>query len=312
MIEYRKYLQSMVAAAACALVWLVANPALAGEMPQLVDCTLTEPQSIQDVLAGVDPDPGETLIITVRGLCTEDVVIVSNDIKLQGETPSDGISGGGITVRGAQRVVIDNLTVTNSPGIGVLAENGAAVTVSNSNITGNTGFGIHVILGATAQINGNEISDNGNFAIIVTEQGSARLRSNTITTDFVGGALGAYRNASLRLNGGNTVTNTNGAGNALGIEAFHVSNIRQGPVGDRGPDELTANRVVSAGNLSTVDLRDFVATGNANVSAQSSLRLRNGTFDGDIVVSAFGVADKRSTVSGTNSCTSDGGVCSGF
>ena len=75
---------------ASALIAAAAAQAMAGEMPQLVNCALPEPQSIQDVLAGVDPDPGETLTITVRGLCTEDVVIVSDDITLQGEMPSDG------------------------------------------------------------------------------------------------------------------------------------------------------------------------------------------------------------------------------
>ncbi len=75
---------------ASALIAAAAAPAMAGEMPHLVNCALPEPQSIQDVLAGVDPDPGETLTITVRGLCTEDVVIVSDDITLQGEMLSDG------------------------------------------------------------------------------------------------------------------------------------------------------------------------------------------------------------------------------
>ncbi len=118
---------------ASALIAAAAAPAMAGEMPQLVDCTIS--RSIQDVLDGVDPDPGETLTFTVRGLCTEDVVIVSDDITLQGESPLDGILGGGSIVDGAQRVVIDNLTVSGSPGDGILAENGAAVTVSNSTVS---------------------------------------------------------------------------------------------------------------------------------------------------------------------------------
>jgi parallel beta-helix repeat protein len=305
----RKYI-SLTAALALG-AFAASSTATAKEDDKTVDCTLPEPQSIQDVLAGVDPDPGETLTITVRGVCTEDLTIVSDDITLQGETgPSvDGVTGG-IIVDGAHRVVIENLAVSGSAADGILVENGAAATVSNSTITGNPGQGIHVRLGATAQINGNTISGNDQWAVIVVEAGSARLRSNTITTAHIGGAIGVYRNASLRLNGGNTITNTNGAGNAIGIEVFHVSNIRQDLVDDRGADVLTANRAVSVGNISTVDLRAFVVNGNANVFNQGSLRLRNGTFDGDISATAlFSLAQKRSDVLGAHTCT---GTCLGF
>ena len=294
-----------------ALIAVAAAQATAGEAPKLVDCTLPEPQSIQDALAGVDPDPGETLIITVRGTCTEDVTIVSDDITLRGETPSDGISGGGITVRGAQRVVIDNLTVSGAPNHGVLADSGASVTVSDSTITNNSISGIAVRLGATAQINGNTISGNGEYAIVVVEEGSARLRSNTITTTYIPGAIGVFRNAALRLNGGNTVTNTNGAANAQAIEVFHVSNLRQDRVGDRGRDVFTANRVISVGKLSQVEFRDFEADGNAQVFNLSLLALRNGVFNGHIqATSPYTIVLKTTSVTGSNSC--NGAVCFGF
>lgn len=265
-------------------------------------------ESITNALA--EATPGTPLVITLQGTCNENVVITSNDITLQGETPSDGISGGGITIDGAQRVVIDNVTVDNAPRDGIVATNGAAVTISNATIENSTRNGVTVLLGATAQINGNTLSGNGAYAVIVDEAGSARLRNNTITTTYIPGAIGVYRNASLRLFGGNTVTNTSGAGNAIAIEAFHVSNVRQGDIGDRGPDVLTANRVISVGNLSTVDLRAFEADGNVVIFLQSNLRMRNGVYNGDVsATGAFSVAEKRTSVTGINTCT---GNCSGF
>lgn len=272
------------------LIAVAAAQATAGEAPKLVDCTLPIPQSIQDTLTGVDPDPGEALTITVRGLCTEDVLMLSDDITLRGEAPdgSDGISGGGITVRGARRVVIDSLTVTGSPGNGIQAEDGASMTVSNSYITDSGAQGIWVTRGSNAQIDGNTVTGSGLWGIIVTDSSTALLKSNTITQTNPRAAVEASRHGSIRLIGGNTITNTNGAANATAVESFNASNIRQDNIGDRGPDILTANRAVNVGNLSTLDMRQgFVATGSASVRMKGTLRMRNGTFNGQITVNSL-------------------------
>jgi hypothetical protein len=285
------------------------NDAWAGIKEAVVDCA--KEQLIADAIAKADDDEG--IQITIKGTCTEIVTVTTDGVTFRGDPGVGGTLMGGFIVDGAQRVVIDDLTVTGSPDNGVLAKGGAAVTVSNSIITDHGRSGIAVILGATAQINGNTISDNDSYAIVVVEEGSARLRSNTVTTDFIPGALGVFRNASLRLNGGNTITNTNGAGNAQAIEVFHVSNLRQDNVGDRGRDVFTAPRVISIGKLSLVDLRAFVATGNAVVRSLSQLSMsRDGTYNGDVTASGpFAVVQKAGTVAGTSTCA-PAAFCAGF
>ncbi len=68
-------------------------------------------QQIQDAVDSVSP--GDPTTIIIKGTCTEIVTITTNGITIIGQNPNATLMGGFI-VDGAQRVVIDDLTIDGS------------------------------------------------------------------------------------------------------------------------------------------------------------------------------------------------------
>ena len=124
-----------------------------------VDCAEGDliADAIADIADGDDAD-GED-VITIEGTCTEIVTIVTDGITLRG-----GTLLGGIIVDGAQRVVIDDLTIDGSTNSGllngVLAKNNAHVTVRNSTIENHTLSGVNITRTSSALIEGNTIGNH--------------------------------------------------------------------------------------------------------------------------------------------------------
>ena len=228
----------------------------------VVDCTVG---SISDALA--EARPGGRLIITVEGTCVENVTITQDDVTVQG---GSGVVEGQITIDGAQRVVIDDLTVTGD-GAGIKAQGNAYVTVqNNSTIEDNAGSGIVVTQGAFALIDGNTIRLNGECEIVATDSGNVRMLNNTIESDLNNdscAAVGAYRDSLIRMRGGNTVTQT--APSGLAVDVSHGSTFRQ----DGGHDTIIGN--VQVINMSNAEFRDVNITGDINLLQISVLRMRN-------------------------------------
>jgi hypothetical protein len=247
--------------------------------------------------------------ITINGTCTESFGINNDDVTLQG-----GIGGGGVigpgTVPGftaitifARGVVIDNLTVSNGAGAGiVVAENGAA-TIRNSTIENNATFGVVIINSAFARLENNTVRFNGTCDVIAQDAGAAGMSGNTIVSTQANrnicAGLGVFRNASVRMRGGNSVTNNTGTG--VAIQTFHGSTLRQ----DGGHDTVSGN--VEVGNESTMEFRDADITGNATALYNSVLRLSNTTVTGDVFVNETNVLHAHSlfgptTINGTIHC----------
>lgn len=132
------------------------------------------------------------LVVEVRGTCRENVRIERSDLTLRGADPSvDGIQGVTATPQPnaalefyyANRIVLENLFVTDSPSGGVGAW-WSQLEMRNCRIAGNLGTGIHV--SAASGLTGTElvVSNNTMIGIQSRRQGyvtctGCRLEDNT-------------------------------------------------------------------------------------------------------------------------------------
>ena len=244
-----------------------------------VDCDAGE--SIQ---ASVD-SAGEGDTINVSGTCTEIVTITTDGITIIGQGESATLMGGFI-VDGAQRAVIDNLTIDGSTSTGrvdgVRAQFNAHVTVRNCTIQNHTRIGVRIVEASSALIEGNMITVNeadgadsgvavsrGSFAIL---RGTTENPTQTITSDLASGSfgnsLGVFNDSNARLNGGNLIV---GTGNATAIGVFNDASLRL----SNGLNTVlgTGGRAIDAGRNSLVSLRFFDVTGRIGISTNSTLEL---------------------------------------
>jgi Right handed beta helix region len=115
--------------------------------------------------------------ITVVGTCNEDVEIRQDDVTIQGGTVT-----GELTVNGARRVTIQNLTVRGdgTPGKnGILAINGAAVTIANVTVHGVAATGI-AVNGSTTNVDGSTVENSGGTGIDFDSGSSGTVTASTI------------------------------------------------------------------------------------------------------------------------------------
>jgi hypothetical protein len=250
--------------------------------------------------------PAGPFSITINGICNESVFIGRDDVQLIGGT------GGGVTGPGpsfiaivveAQRVIISNLTISGGAAAGIVVTDNASVDILDSMIQSNANTGVAVLRGAFARLVNNTISLNASCEVAVTDSGTARLEGNTIVSNLADrnacAGLGIFRDAFVRLRGGNSITNTTVTGAA--IQAFHGSTFRQ----DGGFDTVSGN--VEVGNGSNMEFRDAAITGNASALYNSVLRIRNSSVTGDVFVNETNVLHVASSfgplvVNGTLHC----------
>ena len=252
-----------------------------GQGPPQVDCSDPN-QSIQAAVdIAVDGD-----IITVSGTCTEIVTITTDGITIRGDPVDGGTLMGGFIVDGAQRVVIDNLTIDGSTNTGrvdgVRAQDNAHVTVRNCTIQNITRSGVNIINASSGLIEGNTITVNegdgadsgvavnlGSFAIL---RGTAENPTQTITSDLAsnnfGNSLAVNNSSHARLNGGNTIV---GTGAAAPIGVFGSSEVRL----HNGLNTVlgTGGRAINIGRLSVVTLRWFDVTGRIDIGRGSLVEI---------------------------------------
>jgi hypothetical protein len=119
-----------------------------------VDCSKN-----QSINAALD-DKSDSLIVEVRGICTEDVQIRRDNVVLRGNDPTlDGIDGaatvnavgyGALLVRDSRQVKIENLLVTGSVRNGIAANNSTGLEVINCRLVGNANYGFAGTSGTTS------------------------------------------------------------------------------------------------------------------------------------------------------------------
>jgi hypothetical protein len=215
---------------------------------------------------------GQTFV-EFTGTCNESVFVVADGTVIGGASGNRTLDvvNGGINVSGAQRVAIMNLTVN---GDGFFISGGSAVNVINT-IVANTKWGFGVFRNSQAVLQNNifgpALIDDGAVSclpICVGENSYARLQNNTVNgASDSWFALDVYRHSSIRIRGGNTISNT-GTGGAL--SANQGSYIRQDDAGGNGTDQIVGK--VDVFIDSVLGTRQAVITGEVSVRLHSILR----------------------------------------
>jgi hypothetical protein len=243
---------------------------------RIVDCA--RGHSIAEALEKKNPD--RPLTVVVRGTCMEGVVISRDDVSLVGD---GGSINGSVTVAGAQRVVIADLSITNPGGDGVTVTDNASVTIRGNQINDSSGYGIFVRNGSFANVNDNEMMRNG----VV----------NTTNIDASGIAVGV--GSTVRGRGNRMAENIN-----TGIEVFDNSTYRG--EGDTIAMRISAGRsAVDTYRSGYVDLRSVTVNGTMLVNQQSQLQVRvvdaPSVITGNINVSQLSFLRLRAGVQRVNS-----------
>lgn len=273
-----------------------------------VDCAMT---SLVDLINGVVQRPSVAVVVTIKGTCTEDIAIEFDDVTLKGDPVVGGTISGTITIKGARRVVIDDLTVTGL-GDGIVGIDSAAFTVRNSdisnnsatagsegsgivvaksssaNITGSTissnaGQGVAVFFSASAFLTGNQIINNIESGIAVGDAGSAVLTSNTIQST---GQCGIEVEASgaVELGGGNTVT---GDGRPALCLFLGGTVIDEGAIADTFTQLAAGLTAIEVLGGSAADFESAIINGNVLVVTLSFFTATGGSLTGDVEVSSL-------------------------
>ena len=262
----------------CSVALAFAAPAVADQQIN-VDCSTA---SIGEVL-GNKGDKSKPLVVRVRGNCSEQVIIESDDVTLEGDGTGATITGS-VTVDTGRRAVIANLTVWNSSGDAVTVVNGGSATIRGSTIADNGGYGVSVRNGSFARVEDSVLSRNG--------------RTNTEASGIFVGTGSMAR--GLR----NTMEGNANAGIEVGDNSTYRSE------GDT-VTSLPSGRVsLDVYRASLADVRGVTATGNIDVNQQSQLQVRNvagfvcSTISGNIVVGALSFMRLRTGVvlNGARSC----------
>lgn len=291
-------------------VFNAGDPALASEVNENfadLDRRLLDLEDAIDVIEiTVDCDAGDSLaaaidalpeaggaIVTVQGACTDTVVITrtATDIRgvdgasvaFNGPDPESGFDSV-INVFGAQRVTIENLTLSGGATAGVHVKGTATVRIVDSVLENNGLRGLFVQWGGYVQMEGTTIRGNGesgvfarNGALVDMLQGNTIEQQSASNGEAFG--VGAFVNSSVRIQGGNNLIR-NLADPALGLvaalSAFHSSTIRS------ANGHATVVGEVQAGNFAYVSLRDTTVRGDGS-----------GIVLGNIEVFSLGSVDLR-------------------
>lgn len=277
-----------------------------------VDCATT---SLADLINGVAQRPSVAAVLTIKGTCTEDIAIEFDDVTLKGDPVDGGTISGTITIKGARRVVIDDLTVTG-PGDGIVGIDNAAFTVRNSdisnnsategsegsgivvvnsssaNITGSTissnaGPGVGVFLSASAFLTSNQIINNIESGILVGDAGSVDLTSNTIQSTGPCG-IQAEAGGAVELEGGNTVTSDGRPAICLFLGGTVVA---EGETADTFTQLAAGLNAIEVFEGSAADFESAIINGNVLVVTLSLFTATEGSLTGDVEVSLLSSFD---------------------
>ena len=276
-----------IVAAAIALVTL---PGAAAAVTVNVDCNHPG-RTISGALAA--HTHAHTLVLVVRGTCTENVVVTRNDVTIQTNgTNAASIVAADSTVstillNGAQRIVIDGVFANGISVSGgtfnIAATRGSSLEVSNCAISGASNTGI--ISSYNSVVSVDECSVTGNATGVAAVNTASVVVTNSTVSGNTASGLVASRSAYLRVgqdqlgnvlvkpvtvsgNGANGILITEGSsGNVVGgtVETSILSNIfvgraSSGQIG-LGTNNLTGGVTVRNGSSNGI----AVEGGNATI-----------------------------------------------
>lgn len=273
MVGYRMGLRTFALLGAFALSGLGAGQARA----VTIDCNAGG--SIQTEI-----DNGE-FFIEFTGTCNEFVNVFRDGTTIRGISgnPASDVITGGMSIFGATRVFIENLTI-NGSSVGI--QHGAYAFISNTTIE-NTQNGVFVVRNSSAVFNGSTLGpsliDDGNLScgpLCVGDNSSIELRNTTVTGNTsdpaISAAMTAFRDSSILVRGGNTIVNT-GTEGAIGV--FFDSSVRVDNPNHLDTDVITGR--IEVFGMSYFDVREATITGNVSVSLHSVLRIASTEFGGN-------------------------------
>ncbi len=288
---------------------------------QVIDCDdpATSSTALQDAI-----DTGQYLI-EFTGTCEEDLGIYWDDIHLRGTNadPRQNVIDGEVNVGVTEDIVFENLKVTGN----YFNVTNEAYVFMRDMVIEDTQNGVFIARNSGATMDnvtiGAALVDDGTLSctpLCVGENSYVRMTNSTVngaTNDTAaGGAVTVYRDASLLLRGGNTITNS---GSTAAIGVFADSSFRQDNSQGNGTDTISAGTgpAVSVFRTSTFDTREAVITGDIEVGQHSFMNVGSSVFggdpslmiiDGDIELSqdsALTTSSPLVNINGTISCDDD-------
>jgi hypothetical protein len=190
--------------------------------------------------------------------------------------------GSSVSIHGAPAAPI---VISGNAGIAVFAADGGSVLIVHASISAPVGqSGVVAALNSTARIQASTVTAVNEPAIVATDSSSVTMIDTSATSaadSAAGGTVGAFRTSSVRLLGGNTISNTAASfpgGNLHpALEAIDMGSLRtdSGTAVGFAPDIITgATDALLVGNLSTAHLNQGVLSGDVTVNQRSTLRLR--------------------------------------
>lgn len=245
-----------------------------------VDCVLGE--NIADAVALATP--GTPLTVTFEGTCVENVSIDVDDITLAGLDATDhtlSILQGQVTVSGAQRVVIENATITSSVR-GVIVTRGAVARLRNLTITNHSRDGVLVNRGSSASLDDMTITNNRD-GVRVNRNSSATIDNLTIKDNTRRG-VSASQGSSVQIVNNTMITENGERGLAL-FRSSHVSvNNSTIMLNKRRDVDLLDGSGVRIEN-SFIGPRNLASTAPDVIRVEfSNLRLSDVAVDGDVTL----------------------------
>ncbi len=288
---------------------------------QVIDCDTAGPNALQNAInSGSYP-------VRFTGTCNEDIGIYWDNVHLIGDDtdPRQNVINGEVNIAVTEDIDLENLKIT---GDNFSITNEAFVFMDHVVVEG-TAFGVFIARNSGAIMNnvfiGPALVDDGTQSCVplcIGENSHVRMLNSTVngaTNDLRnGGAVIVYRDSSLLLRGGNTITNS---GNQPALAAFNSSLIRQDDPNNNGTDAITATGTglaVSAFRMSTFDTREAFITGDIEVGQHAFMNVGSTavfsgdpnlmTIDGDIELSqdsALTVSSPLVTINGIISCDDD-------
>jgi hypothetical protein len=180
--------------------------AVAAQTIVKVDCTKNK--SINEALK--QSLNSQSLIIEIKGMCTENVVVTRDRVTLRGIDPAiDGIQAdsnatqidAALWVRGAHQVVVENLKLTGG-FVGLLATEAStpSIRMVNCRSEGNAAYGV-VLEGSLLEAEDTVLTSNGNVNAGVFQSSRFACVRCTLSDPLGSGALGGLRNNILALTG---------------------------------------------------------------------------------------------------------------
>ena len=185
---------------------------------EVVEVNCGDGDSIQEAVDSVSPGDPTTIFIT--GVCTENIVITTDDVTLRNEPPGrDEIIAqdpgqSAILIDGARRVSLKKLILTGGDQV-LRATGGASFSASKVTITGAGFFGLVVEDTATGTLTNSTVNHTGEQSIKVLSNGSLKVSGGLIENSGGSGVL-ASSGGHVELTGGAVVRATGGTGGHAG------------------------------------------------------------------------------------------------